>query len=204
MTTSRSKVTEVLQSAPDVATRHLYFCALLSHELGEPVPPLIVVGGSAIELYSEGEYVSGDIDLVGDREKIESTLESWGFEHREREWYSQDWKLAVDVVNDLSRMTGSRTRVRTLVTAFGPVRLAAVEDLIVKRLTSAKYWSIPSDREHAAILARKYRDELDREYITQAASAAEVSDEWTALDLALTDDRRTSTRRKGRPPDRQK
>jgi hypothetical protein len=183
--TPRAKVGEILASAEDTATRHLYFCALLSNERGGQQRPLIVVGGSAIELYTAGEYVSGDIDIVGDRNSIESTLQSWGFAHRNREWYSEEWKLAVDVVNDFSGMTGSRTKIRTLVTPFGPVRLAAVEDLIIKRLTSAKYWYIPSDREHAAILARKYRDELDRDYIVQSAASAGVSDEWQELDREL-------------------
>lgn len=185
MKTPRAAVAEILRSQRDPATRHLHFCALLSRELGGPGPQLIVVGGSAIELYTEGEYVSGDIDVVGDRAHIERVLRDWGFDHRNREWYSKEWKLAVDIVNDLTGMTGSRSRVRTLVTEFGPVQLAAVEDLIVKRLTSAKYWSIPSDREHAAILARRYSDELDRDYISWAAKAAEVSDEWTELERRL-------------------
>ncbi len=185
MTTSREEVAQVLRSQQDAATRHLYFCALLSREAGELVAPVIVVGGSAIEIYTKGELVSGDIDLVGNRAALARILESWGFARQDREWFSKEWRIAVDLVSDLSGLTGSRTRVRTIVTPYGPVQLAAVEDLMIKRLVSAKYWQIPSDREHAAILARRYRDELDRDYLSETAKRAEVADEWIELERRL-------------------
>jgi hypothetical protein len=185
VTTSREEVAQILQSQRNAATRILYFCALLSREAGDRDAPIVVVGGSAIELYTEGEYVSGDIDLVGSRSILAGILESWGFTRKNREWYNADWKMAVDLVSENEGLTGSRALVRTLVTPYGPVRLAAIEDLIVKRLLSAKYWQIPSDREHAAILARRYRDELDRDYLSEFAKRAEVADEWVELERRL-------------------
>jgi hypothetical protein len=196
MTTSREEVARILRSQTGAATRDLYFCALLTREVGDREAPTVVVGGSAVEIYTEGQYISGDIDLVGKRTALARILESWGFTRKNREWYSVDWKLAVDLVNDNAGMTGSRTLIRTIVTPYGPVQLAAIEDLILKRLTSAKYWQIPSDREQAAILARRYRDELDRTYLSEGAKRDGVADEWSELErLLYPSDRRGPDRR---------
>jgi len=190
VTTSREEIARILGSQQDTSTRDLYFCALLSREVGRRETPIVVVGGSAIEIYTEGTYVSGDIDLVGNRSALARILESWGFARKGREWYHTQWKLAVDLVSENAGLTGSRKLIRTIVTPYGSVRLAAVEDLIVKRLVSAKYWQISSDREDAAILARRYRGELDRTYLSEAATQAEVTDEWAGLERRLYPSRR--------------
>jgi len=190
VTTSPDEVARILRSQGNPATKDLYFCALLSREAGDQDTPVVVVGGSAIEIYSEGKYVSGDIDLVGSRTVLAGILESWAFTHENREWYNPEWRVAVDLVNENDSFTGSRRLIRTLVTPYGPVRLAAIEDLIIKRLLSAKYWEIPSDREHAAILARKYQDELDREYLSDSAKRAAVADEWMELERMVYSRRR--------------
>jgi len=185
VTTSSEEVARILESQKEKATRDLYFCALLSREIKSTELPIVVVGGSAIEIYTDGAYVSGDIDIVGNRSALASVLESWGFIRKGREWYHERWKLAIDIVNDHVGMTGSRELIRTIVTPYGAVRLAAIEDLITKRLVSAKYWNIPSDREHAAILARKFRAELDRIYLSEATTRAQVADEWGELERRL-------------------
>jgi hypothetical protein len=56
------------------------------------------------------------------------------------------------------------------------VKLAGVEDLIVKRLASAKFWRIPTDLDHALLLLQRFQSELDQEYLARAASSATVSD----------------------------
>ena len=48
--------------APDRRLRT--FAALLTADSGLGTSGLTVVGGSAIEIYTNGAYVSGDIDLV--------------------------------------------------------------------------------------------------------------------------------------------
>jgi hypothetical protein len=69
-----------------------------------------------------------------------------------------------------------------IVTPYGEVKLAGVEDLIVKRLASAKFWRIPTDFDHALLLLRRFRADVDQAYLKWAASSAEVSD---ALDQLL-------------------
>ncbi len=148
-------------------------------------PRQLVVGGSAIEIYTRGAYVSGDIDIVADQAQLAKILESWGFLHKNREWYHPEWKLAVDLVRNPEGYTGSRRLTRVIVTPYGDITLAAVEDLIVKRLASAKYRRIPTDFDHARLLVQKFGEDLDMDYLRSTATYAGVADALNEL-LSLT------------------
>ncbi|MCI4361408.1 MAG: hypothetical protein L3J91_06850, partial [Thermoplasmata archaeon] len=136
----RARVEQALASAETHADRILYLSALLAAAIDQGVGSVIVVGGSAIEIYVSGRYVSDDIDLVAARPPAIRVLESWGFRTEGRTWFHDEWKLDVDLVRDPSGYTGSRDRTREMATPFGPVRLAAPEDLIIRRLAEAKHW----------------------------------------------------------------
>jgi hypothetical protein len=149
---------------------------VLSEAIQGPDGPVVVVGGSAIEVYTIGAYTSGDIDLVTPREKAARVLESWGFRTKGRTWYHSKWKLDVDLVgNDYS---GSPSRIREVETPYGAVRLAAVEDLIVKRLAEAKHWQGRRQEafEQAALLASELADGLDDQYLDLRAKQEDVID----------------------------
>ena len=47
----------------DPTLKHLKMASLVSTSFRERGIELVVVGGSAIEFYTEGAYVSGDLDL---------------------------------------------------------------------------------------------------------------------------------------------
>ena len=66
--TSAEEVGRILADAYPAA-RVLYLAALLSKEAGSGSGGLIVVGGSAVEIYTRGAYASADIDLslIGNR-----------------------------------------------------------------------------------------------------------------------------------------
>jgi hypothetical protein len=58
---------------------------------------MIVVGGSAIEIYTRGGCASDDIDIVGPRDPILHVLNGWGFERGDRQaWGNQEWRIFVD------------------------------------------------------------------------------------------------------------
>lgn len=160
----------MLASHQDPATRTLYFSAMLAAEAGNL--DVVVVGGSAIEIYTEGAYVSGDIDLVGPREELARTLTTWGFERSGRVWSHRDWRLTLDLVGP--RYNGRSDRTRSVNTPYGPVRLAAPEDLIVKRMVSAVYWKVPADLDDAVLLGVEYKDTIDWEYVEELARKESV------------------------------
>lgn len=161
--TDQQEVAKTLLGEPELDRRRLFFSALLARELAPVGTALVVVGDAAIEAYTQGRYVSGGVDLVGPRERVAGVLRRWGFENSGRLWEHEDWGISVDIV--AGDYSGDLQRTREIVTPFGGVRLAAVEDLLVRRLAAAKRLGTSSDVDLATLLALGYEDEIDWRYV---------------------------------------
>jgi len=172
---SYDQVIEELKKARSATERRIHFAALLAKAGGVSADDFIVVGGSAIEFYTSGQYTSGDIDVVTTA-PIDwvSILRAWNFEKQGRIWYSSALGIVVDFVKP--PYTYDVTRTQVLVTPHGSLRVAAIEDLLVKRLISAKFWRTPGDIEHAKLLAVAHRDRIDWDYVHELAERFEVAD----------------------------
>ena len=167
----RKEVEQALLTETANEKRILTFAALLAKASGSDV---IVVGGSAIEVYTRGGYTSGDIDLTGDRRKIHLVLKAWEFKDEGRLWTHKDWKVAVEVVG--AQYNGSLFRTSLIETPYGPVRVAAIEDLLIKRLAEAKHWKVKKALDEAAILWAATADRLDYSYLEEQAKRYDVVD----------------------------
>ena len=163
----------ILARARSGGERNLWFGALLAKEAAIDV---VIVGGSAIEVYTSGLYVSGDVDLVGERDSIISALERWGFDREGRLWSRSDLRLWVDPVG--RDYSGDVRRLREVSTPYGPVRLASVEDLIAKRLIEVKVWPRATSEmfDQAVALAAEYDEEVDWSYIAAVAKRERADD----------------------------
>jgi hypothetical protein len=174
--TTIAEVTRILEEA-EPGLRVAYFASLLVRESQLDPDDLIVVGGSAIEVYTRGGYSSGDIDVVVDRERVLPVLRSWAFQHASLQmWFQPDWKLTVDLVRGIEDFHGSRDRTEVVRTPFGPLRIEGIEDCVVKRLISARYWEIPEDLNLALAAARTHEGEIDWDYAERVAEADGVGD----------------------------
>ena len=155
----------------DRATRIETFGALLA-KASKTGSSMVIAGGSAITIYTHGKWTSDDVDIVGPKEKIIPVLERWGFQREDDPddhcvyWNRDDLGLSVDLLNRSPASGSGRSGVpRTITTSHGPVRAAAVEDLIVRRLV---FWSRDGKRElmdQAVVMFESNRDEIDVEYI---------------------------------------
>jgi hypothetical protein len=113
-------------------------CSALFRERGVE---LVVVGGSAIELLTEGAYTSGDVDLcrlrpaplpLRERQEIMGQLGAKGG--------PRSWQVAggfVDLLGPLESL--ARTPLRKLQGAFGVIQLAQPEELLVERVLVSIY-----------------------------------------------------------------
>jgi hypothetical protein len=167
------EVDSALARASSRAERLLWLAAMLRTETGGQV---VIVGGSAIEVYTSDAYVSGDLELVGDRDRLIGALESWGFKRSGRLWAKPALEAWVDPVGPA--YNGDQARLRSVVTPFGPVQLASVEALIGTRLGEAKVWPGSSvwAFDQAMMLAAEFEKDLDWDYTTQVSSREGASD----------------------------
>jgi hypothetical protein len=180
---TRPEFEEALSKAPTPGERVALLGALLARESGLG-DRLVVVGGSAISVYTDSAYVSKDIDIVAKKERITPVLRRWGFGFDERQgrgyWVRDDLRIMVDLINrsdyvGLTAGTGRRS------TPAGPVRIAAVEDLILRRLIFAKRGRNPELLNQATLLWLRYGRELDTEYLESQSRYEDVEDLY--LDL---------------------
>ncbi|MGB6500316.1 MAG: hypothetical protein WBG19_02790 [Thermoplasmata archaeon] len=176
MTTS-DEIQAILEKIEEDDRRILYFAALLRKEAGLGPDDLVVVGGSAMEIYTEGAYVSGDIDVCGPRDTIAAVLERWGFNQPGREWARLDWKIVLDVVGP--RVSGSMRLSRVVSTPYGQVRVGSIEDLIIGRLALIKFWNEPDEYPNALLLVALPK--LDWEYLTHRARQENLEAELASL-----------------------
>jgi len=128
-------------------------CCALFRERGVE---LVVVGGSAIELLTEGAYTSGDLDLcrltpaalpLRERQEIMGQLGAQGG--------PRSWQVAgafVDLLGPLESL--ARTPLRKLQGPYGVVQIVQPEELLVERVLVATYpQTHPPARQCAKMLA---------------------------------------------------
>lgn len=176
---SRAEFQRAIDSETARERRIALFGALLGRATGAKIT---VVGGSAIAVYTLGKYVSHDIDITGSRTRIVPILKRWGFRLErggERPyWLREDMGLAVDVLK--TRYSGLEGHVQTMETPQGPVRLAAPEDLILRRLMYSKHAQKEAMAE-AELLVAWFGDVLDHDYLEVVTRYERVEDRYREL-----------------------
>jgi len=154
----------IAESAHDRRTR--IFCGLLATDSGLGTTGMTVVGGSAIEIYTEGDYVSRDLDLVVDsRAKVAAVLSRWGFKDEGKLWSKQAWDLYPDVMEQ--KPSGSWRLTQIVSTPLGSFRISGVEDLIVRRVRESIAWQHREEAFAQAVLLARHsgKDRVDWDYI---------------------------------------
>ena len=129
-----------IEATADLLERGMKLSGLLTTLFQERGFPLVVVGGSAVEFYTEGGYMSGDIDFCRKTLKavpprlMQEIAESLGGKGLGRNWLVCG--LYVDLLGVLE--TESTLPERTLETPYGTVRILPPELALVERVLYAE------------------------------------------------------------------
>lgn len=169
-----------LRGARDILRRRLILAAWLNAALAAIGGRVAVVGGSALEFYTQGEYATADLDLVSvDRVLIGQHLDELGFAHAGRYWVADELNLVVEVPDDTLKVGGTPgdwERVTAVeVPGIGAASIIGPEDLLVDRLLAARYWNDEASLRWARVLLRYWGVEpaqaltLDRVYLEALA-----------------------------------
>lgn len=159
-------------AASPLADRKVLLVAFLNARLPRG-KRAVLVGGSLVELYTGGAYVSADIDLIGDRSAVAAVLGDMGFARDGRHFLHDGLGLVVEVPGETLRPTETVVDLE-----FEGHRLPAVsvEDAIVDRLLAAKFWASRTDREQAILLLGAHRGALDERALREKAARNDVAD----------------------------
>jgi len=152
----------------DATLKSLRLASLCSALFREAGVEIVVVGGSAIEFYTEGAYTSGDLDLclaspgslsLRRRQELMGQLQAEGG--------PRSWRVAGMFVDLLGQVEGAaRTSRREIAGPYGTVQILQPEDLLVERVLVASYPSKNDEARECAkkLLAVAVRGQLDLDW----------------------------------------
>ena len=120
-----------------------------------------LVGGGAIEFYSPGGYVTGDLDFIVEtyaRERVDAVLTLLGLEQRGRHWVRGD--LFVEVPGSWLSDPADEFPV-------GPFLLRVIrkEYLVGERIVGFRHWKSWAYGQQAAQMIAAFGDELDESVV---------------------------------------
>lgn len=128
-------------------------CSALFRERGIE---LIVVGGSAIEFYTEGAYASGDLDLCysADSKPVTLRLRQELMGELKGKGGPRSWQVAgmfVDILGQIETL--ANTPFRKLDAPYGQIKICQPEELLVERILVSVY---PGENETARNCAKAF------------------------------------------------
>ena len=132
----------------------------------------VLVGGSAVELYTQGAYVTGDIDLVGTVPgRIAAILKNEGFQKEGRHWIHEEGRVFLEFTS--SSLAGKEKAVHRSFDGRD-IRIVSPEDLIVDRLSAWVHWGSAIDGVNAYLVYRSVVRELGESRLRVRAAQESV------------------------------
>lgn len=137
----------------------------------------IVVGGLSVEIYTQNDYTTRDIDFVSDGFlTIKKLLLSLGFLKENRHFYRKDTEVVVEIPD--SNLEGDMDRVKKVNIGEGLyIYLISLEDIIIDRLRATVYWRSEEDGVWGFKLLANNFEDVDVSYIIKKLQEKEESEE---------------------------
>lgn len=175
------EIQEILK-IEDPVKRRAVFVAMLTKEFKRKgIKEPVVVGGMAVEIYTQGSYTTGDIDLKSDKKALEETLIEWGFNKKGRVWFNEDLDIYIDWLGSgLEEGIEAEKRINTIVIDENlELKIISIEDLIIDRLKAYKWWKDRDSFMWAKVLCevkKSLGDTLDKNYLKARAVEEKIED----------------------------
>lgn len=157
-----------IASIENLVDKKTYFMSLLTREAEKKNECPIVVGGSAVDFYTEGIFPSYDIDLIGNRKIIGEILENiFCFKRSGRHWINEQIGIYVEVPGD--HLAGNRDKVTTIKVNDLKLYVIGIEDLIIDRMAACSEWKSDTDCKQAYYMLKYYHSRIDFDYLNTKA-----------------------------------
>ena len=139
----------------------------------------VLVGGAAVELYTGGAYVTGDLDFVGHvPAAVAGRLAAAGFSRAGRHWLHEPGQVFIEFPGEALGPGEESVRLRV-----GDVDVVTIspEDAVAERLSAWQHWRSMVDGVNAWLLFGAQRRGLDRARLRERAAAVDAEDALRAL-----------------------
>lgn len=141
----------------------------------------VIVGGFSVEIYTQQEYATRDIDFVSDGyDIIAKVLLSLGFIKEGRHFYHEEIEVAIEVPDNY--LAGDYDKIlKVVIDNEQYVYLISVEDIILDRLRGGVHFKSEDDLLWSFKLLSSNYTTVDIEYLkekTETKSELEVLEEW--------------------------
>ncbi len=169
--TPKSFISKV-RKEPNELRKKMLLLGYITSQLETKKQSIFLVGGQAVETYTAGQFPTGDIDVTtSDSTTTQKVLKSLGFEEIGMIWLNKQLGIAFHIVGYFAPLKPSTI-------SIGPykARIVGVEELILDRLSAAKFWNIPADYEKAKVLYDNFQKQIDMEYLRETAKKKKVED----------------------------
>lgn len=160
-----------LTGIQDPLRRHLLAAAVVSEAVGRECKRPILVGGQALEFYTFGEYVTGDLDFVSGcpNEVLERVMNELGFSKTGnlRQWIYPETNILIEFPG--RNLEGREDKITEVVIEGYKLQLIGIEDLLLDRLSAYVFWKSKEDAEWSVNLISLYAGDLDWTYLEEKA-----------------------------------
>lgn len=145
----------------------LKVAAIITKVLGTRNIRPVIVGGLSVEIYTQSDYTTRDIDFVTPGyETIEETLKKLDFIKENRHFYRKDIEIAIEIPG--SHLAGDKNRVvRVQISPDSDdfVYVISLEDIILDRLRAATAWQSAEDLKWGFLLLSANIEKVDVPYL---------------------------------------
>lgn len=156
-----------------ILDRRLYVLAILTECLSMRGIQPILVGGTAVEMYTLGGYQTKDVDVIMDSTPaVLAAMEQLGFTRQGRYWVREDIDIAIEA--PAGPLAGDMEHVIELDIEDMPVYVIGVEDLLIDRLNAYVHWKSTEDKRWAERILEAQQSRIDWGYLRQQAAREKV------------------------------
>jgi len=154
------------------AERAVVIASIVAEALRRVGQDPILVGGAAVEFYTQGDYTTADIDMVSPGgPDLWKVMDQLSFKRVGKDFINEALKIYIEFPG--SRL-GPTEMANQITLGTRKLRIISMEDLIVDRLCAYKFWKSATDGMAALMLLEQ--SEVDEGRVGNRAREEDVED----------------------------